>query len=109
MKSWTNFSEVIMFKSWLNALSGNYSKKLAKHSGHSRRSQPTRARLCLEPLETRLTPTVTLTDGHLVITGDTINAPSDRIDLRVTPSGGVVASIFRGDHLSQSALFAPGQ
>jgi hypothetical protein len=69
-----------------------------------RSAQPPRARLFLETLEGRVTPTVTLSNGHLFVTGDDGGIWGDDIAVGVNSVGGVLVSLN-----SQDFAFKPGQ
>src|SRR5207248_7643562 len=54
-----------------NAMSlAPFLKQSRQYRNRGRRAQPMQARLFLEPLESRITPDVTLHNGHLIVNGD---------------------------------------
>jgi hypothetical protein len=81
-------------------------KKFSSQQTHGRPRHRGRARLFLEPLETRVTPTVTLHNGVLTVTGD--DTPSNNVDDLITLDlnfvGGVSATVN-----GHSFLFFPFQ
>ncbi len=83
----------------------NLLRTLKRFSGQptsGRRSQRGRARLVVEVLESRVTPSVTLNNGHLVVTG----APNDQISILLNSFGGVLVNV---NNSGARFSYLPGQ